>query len=77
MAATVAFYRRLGLTIPETDPEWESHHRTAELCGDIDLDFDSVEFARLWDMGRETHPPRAGVLGFAVPTRDAVDALYR
>ena len=51
MAATVAFYRRLGLTIPDTEPGWEVHHRSAETAGDIDLDFDSVEFARVWDEG--------------------------
>ncbi len=77
MAATIAFYRRLGLTIPETDPEWAPHHRTAELSSDVDLDFDSVEFARVWDEGWSTHPTRAAVFGFAVSTRDAVDELYR
>src|SRR5438128_1214082 len=29
MAATLAFYRLLGLTIAETLPEWEHHHRNA------------------------------------------------
>ena len=29
MDATVAFYRKLGLTIPDTDPQWQRHHRTA------------------------------------------------
>ena len=76
MAATLAFYRRLGLTIPETDPAWESQHRNAEMPGDIDLDFDSAEFARQWDQGwPEGH--RMGVLGFGVPSREAVDEIYR
>jgi catechol 2,3-dioxygenase-like lactoylglutathione lyase family enzyme len=76
MAATVAFYRRLGLTIPETDPAWESRHRTAEMPGDIDLDFDSAEFAREWDEGW-SEGKRMGVLGFRVPSREAVDDIYR
>ena len=37
MDATVAFYRKLGLTIPDTDPQWQHHHRTAALPGRIDL----------------------------------------
>jgi catechol 2,3-dioxygenase-like lactoylglutathione lyase family enzyme len=76
MAATVAFYRRLGLTIPDTDPAWDSHHRSAEMPGDIDLDFDSVEFARRWDQGW-SGGSRAGVLGFHVPSREAVDDIYQ
>jgi catechol 2,3-dioxygenase-like lactoylglutathione lyase family enzyme len=76
MAATVEFYRRLGLSIPDTDPGWESHHRTAEMPGDIDLDFDSADFAREWDEGW-SEGDRMGVLGFRVPSRDAVDNIYR
>ena len=75
MAATVAFYRRLGLTIPDTDQGWDSHHRSAEMSGDIDLDFDSVEFARTWDEGW-SDGPRTGVVGFHVPSREAVDDIY-
>jgi catechol 2,3-dioxygenase-like lactoylglutathione lyase family enzyme len=51
MDATVAFYRKLGLTIPDTDPQWQHHHRTAVLPGGIDLDLDSSEFARHWNHG--------------------------
>jgi catechol 2,3-dioxygenase-like lactoylglutathione lyase family enzyme len=75
MGATVAFYRRLGLTIPDTDPAWDSHHRSAEMPGDVDLDFDSVEFARRWDEGW-SDGSRTGVLGFRVPSREAVDDIY-
>ena len=77
MDATVAFYRRLGLHIEETSPEWAGHHRMAKLPGEIDLDFDSAEFAAVWDEGWAKHPRRAAVFGFAVPTRAAVDDLYR
>jgi len=76
MAATVAFYRRLGLEIPDTDPSWAVHHRTAEMPGDIDLDFDTAESARLWDAG---WPDKGGmgVLGFRVASRSDVDDIYR
>lgn len=73
MAATVAFYRRLGLTVPDTDPTFQAHHRTAQVEGGIDLDFDSVDFARHWDQG---WGDGMGVLGFRVDSRDRVDEVY-
>jgi catechol 2,3-dioxygenase-like lactoylglutathione lyase family enzyme len=73
MEATVKFYRRLGLSIHDTDADFQLHHRTAQLGGGIDLDFDSVEFARHWDKGWRTG---AGVIGFKVDSRERVDALY-
>jgi hypothetical protein len=51
MSATVAFYRKLGLTIPDTDRQWRPHHRPAALPGGIDLDLYSSEFARHWNRG--------------------------
>jgi catechol 2,3-dioxygenase-like lactoylglutathione lyase family enzyme/uncharacterized cupin superfamily protein len=73
MEATVAFYRRLGLTIPDSEPAFQSHHRSATLDGGIDLDFDSVEFARHWDTGWRGG---MGVLGFKVHSRERVDDVY-
>ena len=75
MAATVAFYRRLGLTIPDATPEWTSHHRSASMPDGIDLDFDSADFARVWDQGW-ARTAGMGVLGFALPSREAVDEAY-
>ena len=73
MDATVAFYRRLGITIPDTDPPFQAHHRTAQLDGGVDLDFDSSEFARRWNTGWRGG---MGVLGFKVATRQQVDKIY-
>jgi catechol 2,3-dioxygenase-like lactoylglutathione lyase family enzyme len=73
MQATVTFYRRLGLDIPDTDSEFQGHHRSARLPGGADLDFDSAEFARHWDAG--WNAARA-VIGFRVPSRERVDSLY-
>lgn len=73
MEATVAFYRRLGLSVPDTDPTFQAHHRSARLPGGIDLDFDSVAFARHWNRG---WAGGTGVLGFKVESRARVDEIY-
>ena len=73
MDASVAFYRRLGLDIRDTTPEWQHHHRTVTLSNGIDLDLDSRDFARYWDHGWRRG---MGVLGFKVDSRDRVDEIY-
>jgi len=73
MRATVTFYRRLGLDIPETDPDFQAHHRSARLPGGVDLDFDSAEFARHWNSGSRSG---RAVIGFRVGSRERVDGLY-
>jgi catechol 2,3-dioxygenase-like lactoylglutathione lyase family enzyme len=73
MQATVTFYRRLGLDIPDTEPAFQVHHRSARLPGGLDLDFDSAEFARHWDAGWQSG---RAVLGFKVSSRERVDSLY-
>ena len=45
MDAAVAFYRRLGVEIADTAPQWERHHRSAVLPDGIDLDIDTTAFA--------------------------------
>jgi len=84
-AASVAFYRRLGLDI--ADPQiWRTptgiHHvSAARRSGDqtIRLDIDSAAFAQLWNMGWAGRDDLRGrvVVGFSVPTRAAVDEVYR
>jgi catechol 2,3-dioxygenase-like lactoylglutathione lyase family enzyme len=71
--ASVAFYRKLGLNIPDTDPEWQGHHRSAQLADGMDIDFDSVPFAQHWNRGWQ---PGMGVLGFRVESRETVDETY-
>jgi catechol 2,3-dioxygenase-like lactoylglutathione lyase family enzyme len=73
MDASVEFYRRLGLNIPDTTLQWQTHHRTAKLSNGIDLDLDSTDFARYWDQGWRRG---MGVLGFKVQSRDRVDEIY-
>ncbi len=75
MDAAVDFYRRLGIDIPETLPEWQAHHRTADIGGEVDLDFDSTAFTPQWDAGWPASRPGV-VVGFRVATREDVDDLY-
>lgn len=65
MDATVAFYRRLGLEVPDTDPAWQAHHRKAAMPDGLDLEFDSYEFAKKWNHGwRSGGTGGAGVVLF-------------
>ena len=75
METSVEFYRLLGLDIPDTDPAWQSHHRTAVSEG-LDIDLDSEAFARKWNGGSKGASANSSVLGFKLPTREAVDEVY-
>lgn len=83
--ASIAFYRRLGVEIPDAriwrTPTGPHHLSAAEQSSDrsIDFDLDSVEFARLWNVGWKDRPDLRGrvVVGFSVPTRTDVDAIFR
>jgi catechol 2,3-dioxygenase-like lactoylglutathione lyase family enzyme len=71
--ASVAFYRLLGLEIPDTDPDWQARHRSATGSDGIDFDIDSEEFAQKWDPGWNGGK---AVVSFRVPTREAVDECH-
>jgi uncharacterized glyoxalase superfamily protein PhnB len=75
MDAAVDFYRRLGIEIPDTLPEWQAHHRALTMEGEVDIDLDSAAFAAHWDAGWPASQPGV-VLGFRVATREDVDELY-
>jgi catechol 2,3-dioxygenase-like lactoylglutathione lyase family enzyme len=76
MAATVAFYRRLGLTIDDSRP-FAAHHLEVTMPNGFVLEFDSVAFAQRWDVGWRGQPgPSRNVIGFDLAARTAVDALY-
>lgn len=75
VAKTVEFYRRLGVTIPDTMPEWQGHHRETHMPGDVDMEIDSAAFAATWDKGWP-QGRRGVVLGFRVASRQAVDETY-
>jgi len=75
MDTMIAFYRRLGVEIASTLPQWEHHHRNASTPGGLDFDLYSTTSAQLWNEG--WNAGRTGVvIGFRLPTREAVDAKY-
>jgi catechol 2,3-dioxygenase-like lactoylglutathione lyase family enzyme len=76
MAASVAFYRRLGLHVDDTRP-FSAHHVEVRMPGGFILELDSVEFAKRWDTGwRGGHGSGRNVIGFSVASRQAVDDRY-
>jgi catechol 2,3-dioxygenase-like lactoylglutathione lyase family enzyme len=83
-AASLAFYRRLGVALPEQNV-WRTdtgiHHVNAvspEASESPHFDLDSVAFARLWNEGWRDQPDLKGrvVVGFGVGTRENVDRLH-
>jgi predicted lactoylglutathione lyase len=80
VAASRAFYAHFGLDFANAHDEvWSHHHISAHNPGDaaavIDFDLDSTSFAPKWNQGWRGGP--GVVLGFSVPTRQAVDDLVR
>jgi uncharacterized glyoxalase superfamily protein PhnB len=77
MEATVAFYRCLGVEIPD-EAIWKNHHVSVDMPGGIDLDFDSTELASHYNEGwsGDAAGRTAALIGFRVATREAVDETY-
>ena len=73
---SLAFYRRLGLDIPEP---WSSggagHHAKAAAGPEVDLEFDSHQLARAYNEGFAAERGRV-VIGLTLDSREAVDALW-
>ena len=74
MAASLDFYRRLG--VGTADEESEPHVELS-LPGEFGLELDTADSARLWHAGFRADPASGRVvIGFSLPSRDAVDATY-
>jgi catechol 2,3-dioxygenase-like lactoylglutathione lyase family enzyme len=73
MDKTLAFYRRLGLTI---DAEPGAEHVGVTFPNGMSMDFDSVGFVPMWDSVWKGATGGSTVLGFSVASREAVDDLY-
>lgn len=71
------FYRRLGLPVPACSEDWPpasgARHADLSLPGGLRLELDNPVMARIWHAG---WAGAGHVLGFTLPTRDAVDARY-
>jgi uncharacterized glyoxalase superfamily protein PhnB len=83
LEASIAFYRRLGVEIPEARV-WRTpsgvHHANAgesENSG-IGLELDSIAFAPMWNRAWQTRKDLRGrvVVGFKLASRVDVDAKY-
>jgi catechol 2,3-dioxygenase-like lactoylglutathione lyase family enzyme len=76
--AAVAFYRRLGLKIRESAiwrTESGAHHVEIPMPGGLNLDLDSQQLAKSYNAGWSPGGARS-VIGFSLPTREAVDERY-
>ena len=76
MRASADFYSRLGA---EVAPEQAaSFHANCQLDNDFDLSLDTAKFAAAWNKGWAGRTDTVGrvVVGFAVETREDVDATY-
>ncbi len=73
MDATVAFYRRLGVSI---DAKPGAQHVAANLPGGLLIEWDTAKFVTRWDSGWKGTFGGSTVLGFSVSSREAVDTLY-
>ncbi len=81
MEATLAFYRALGVDIPE-EAVWRTatgaHHVDLEMPGGLGLHFDSADLARKYNRGW-SEPSGTGtriVVGFRLASREDVDQLH-
>jgi uncharacterized glyoxalase superfamily protein PhnB len=76
MAASIDFYRRLGVDVADTvDPT--GVHAQLRMPGGFSLELDTADSARVWHAGWRADPTSVGVvIGFALASRDAVDERY-
>jgi catechol 2,3-dioxygenase-like lactoylglutathione lyase family enzyme len=78
MDASLAFYRRIGVDIPET-AIWKTpsgiHHMSLKSTGSFDFAFDSHKLARAYNQGFAAERGKV-LIGFRLPSREAVDATY-
>ena len=76
-AASIAFYRLLGLDLEDhSGDEGGIVHITVRGSKPADLDLDSQNLAEIYNAGARTGRSRGVVIGFDVATRQEVDDLY-
>jgi catechol 2,3-dioxygenase-like lactoylglutathione lyase family enzyme len=75
-AASVDFYRRLGVELPSGEQP-SGVHVAMRTPGGLSLELDTAESVRLWHAGWRADPASTRmVIGFALPSRAAVDDRY-
>jgi uncharacterized glyoxalase superfamily protein PhnB len=76
MAASLDFYRRLGVSLPAGE-DADGAHVELRMPGGFSLELDTAESAHLWHAGWRAENAGTGiVLGFSLTTREAVDQRY-
>ena len=76
VSASLDFYRRLGVAVPDVEDVTGGHVQLRMPSG-FSLELDAAESTRLWHAGWRTDPASVGVvIGFSFPTREAVDERY-
>ena len=75
MPASLEFYRRLGVDIPDRDPGWDRHHRSGKTESGAQVELDSTAFTPHWNRGWPKDKTGI-VIGFRVASRERVDELY-
>jgi catechol 2,3-dioxygenase-like lactoylglutathione lyase family enzyme len=73
MERTLAFYRRLGL---EIEADADAPHAAVHFPSGFALEFDTTDFVGHWDSAWPGSTGGAAVIGFALPSRAAVDETY-
>jgi uncharacterized glyoxalase superfamily protein PhnB len=76
--ATIAFYRRLGLTVREQSaPDLGHRHAEVTLPNGFLLEVDNENLAATYHTGwRRQQGGSRTLIGFSLPTREDVDRLY-
>ena len=73
MAASLDFYRRLGVITPD-EP---GSHLQLRMPSGFSLELDTADSATLWHAGWRADPASVSVvIGFSLPSRQAVDERY-
>jgi len=76
ISASLDFYRRLGIVVPDGEDTTGAHVQL-RMPGGLSLELDTTESARLWHAAWRTDPASVSVvIGFSLPTREAVDERY-
>ena len=79
MNATLAFYRKLGVDIPDTavwGTSTGAHHITIPLRTPVTMELDSTSLAGVYNTSYDADDVHRTVIGFSLETRDAVDEVF-
>ena len=76
--ATLAFYRRLGVDVPDSPQSPDGiRHVEVRFASGMTLEFDNGALAQLYNAAwRRPAASSRALIGFSLPSREAVDARY-